>query len=327
VGLRTVADRPPFRQVLGITDTSTGRLLRRLHSGPWDGMQVFGTTVDGRGRVWVTLSAGPRFRDNSLGGNPQPDSCRSEVLRIDPSGAVHVVLRGRKDVQISQATPSPDGFRLAYLTAPCARWYENQSIRVDDLGSGRHITIGAGLMPCHLLSAPRWSPDGRTLAFAYGPSDPTPDPVPHGSNVCLTPLPSRVAVVPADHAQAFIGGSTVPAPDSGCEIATATPDAAGVAAVEACGGDAYLSGPVRLLRYSPTLRLLDRTPIGKCANGTEIVADHTGTKLLVSSYQFCNPPGVPDSHTVVYTASASRGPATLQGTHPGGFQNPSDISW
>jgi hypothetical protein len=316
--------------LLGVTDVRTGRLIQSVHPVPWDGMQVMDTALDGRGHLWVTLSVGPVLRDGTMGGNPQPGSCRSEILDLDPRGdSSRVVVRATSDELITAAAPSPDGSHVAYRTGGCTTSYFNQSIRVDDLGTGTHVSIGAGLAPCHQLGAPRWTVDGRRLAFTYGP----PDPKQVGQGLgpgrgesCAQPLPSTLTVVAADHTQPGMTGSTVSAPHQTCDIAAATPDADGYAAIEACGVN-YLTGPARLIRFDPHLRAMGATPLGSCADGTQVAADHSGTHLLISSYQFCNPPGTGSPRTLVLTAAASGGPATERGSTRGGVLNPSAIAW
>jgi hypothetical protein len=315
--------------LVGATDVRTGRLIQSIHPVPWDGMQVMDTALDGRGHLWVTLSVGPMLRNGTMGGNPQPGSCRSEILDLDPSGDSSRVVRATSDELITGAAPSPDGNRVAYRTGGCATSYFNQSIRVDDLSTGTHVSIGAGLEPCHQLGAPRWTMDGRRLAFTYGPPDPKQVGRWTGSGrgeSCAEPLPSTLTVVAADRTQPGMNGMTVAAPNQYCEFATATPDAAGYAAVEVCGV-AYVTGPVRLIRFDPHLRAVGATPLGSCADGTQVAADHSGTHLLISSYQFCNPPGTGSPRTLVFTAAASGGAATERGSTRGGVLNPSAIAW
>lgn len=327
VSVRSVNAARKSELGIGVTDVRTGRLIRRIRSVPWDGMTVHGMAVDGRGRVWVTLSSGPTYRDNSLGGNPQPGSCRAEVLILDPHGGPsQVVLKGTRDQLVRDAAPSPDGSHLAYLTGGCTSYF-NQSIRVDDLQTGKHVTIGAGLAPCHGVGAPRWTADGHDLAFVYGPSDPKQVTTGQVRPGCAEPLPSGLVVVSAERTQPGFEGSTTGAPDKECELVAVTPDATGFAAVESCSGPPYLTGPVNLLRFDPMLRQVGTTPLGRCANGSEITTDRTGTHLLVRSHQYCSPPGTTEPMTDLFTAAAASGPVTKRSSTSGGTNSPSNVAW
>jgi hypothetical protein len=75
----------------------------------------------------------------------------------------------------------------------------------------------------------------------------------------------------------------------------------GMLAVEACGGNSYLSGAARLLVLSERLGLLKRFTLGRCTNGNELSADLPGRGVLVSAYMYCNPPGRPGPVTRLWS--------------------------
>jgi hypothetical protein len=68
----------------------------------------------------------------------------------------------------------------------------------------------------------------------------------------------------------------------------------------ACGGHQgpLVDGPAKIVVTDASLQVRQTWPIGSCANGASVAADHFGD-IAVSTYQFCNPPGTVDPHTLV----------------------------
>lgn len=80
-----------------------------------------------------------------------------------------------------------------------------------------------------------------------------------------------------------MNGSSATA-DPGCQITSVAGIAGdGMLAIEACGGQDYLSGPTRLLVLDPHLRQVRQIPLGRCTDGNELDTDRSGSSVLVES--------------------------------------------
>ena len=308
----SVRFRPDMaHEVLAISDARTGRIVRTLLPLPVDGMHVTGTALDGDGRVWVSLSSGPRCADDhSTECRPQPRSCASKVMLLDPTnGTTRTVLRGGDDELISDAQPSPDGRRLAYLHSGCARAYFVEDLRIRDLSDGHTLTIGASLPPCHALFMPRWTAEGSEISVVYGAAriqtGPNRDaPGSLGYESCTAWSPPGITLLPADHGQSGLAGRSIP-PRTGCTVGSAVPTTDGLAAIEQCGAPLGSGADHRVLLLQFGAGDIPEPPvsIGRCGDGAQIAADGTGQALVITSYQYCNPPGRPPPVTKVFTVA------------------------
>lgn len=290
-------------QVVTVSDATTGRIQRVVLPDPWQGMQVNSTAVDAAGEVWVTLASGPRCTSNVAGCGPVPGSCAGEVVKIDPlTGMPTPVLKASSSELIGDAQPSPKGRLLAYLDGSCNRSYFNQHLQVRDLATGRSWSIGTGLAVCHSLGSIGWTLDGSDLVVSYGPSSLTPSTTSsYGYGTCKQSDPNELAVVPALQPAAGLPGNQLPM-DPNCQAEAVTATRRGYAAIEACGStDNYLSGPASLVLIDSTFHVTTRSHIGTCVDGAELRADSSGSDLLGSSYQFCNPPGKSPPRFVTFT--------------------------
>jgi len=172
-------------------------------------------------------------------------------------------------------------------------------MRVTALRSGQSWTIGRGLPRCHVVTDPSWSTDGRSLLVGYAPSASPPYGGPQGT--CSAPGRERLVRLNPAAPQAGISGGSA-APDPGCRITSVSGIAGDAAlAIEACGSQDYTSGPARLLVLAARLRLLRQIALGRCTDGNELDADHSGQNVLVSAYLYCNPPGKPGPVTRLWS--------------------------
>lgn len=228
-------------------------------------MQVTGLSLGHSGNLWITYSKGPVYQNDTAGGDPRPDSCANEIdILHAATGRLSVFLRTGGNVLLSGATPSPDGRLLAYAESGCVTGYFNSYLQVTELSTGRNWTIGQGLARCHLVTNPSWSTDGSALLVGYAPAAAPAYTGPQGT--CSAPGPERLVRLNPAAAQAGMNGS-VAAAGPGCEITSVAGIAGGgVLAVEACGGQLYLSGPARLLVLDAHLRQLHRV---RAAGGRE----------------------------------------------------------
>jgi hypothetical protein len=324
------AEPDDSQAALVVSDARTGQPLRRLHTLPWDGMNVAGTAIDRGGQIWVTLNRGPTCTSDVAGCGPEPHTCASRVIEIEPTtGRTRAVLSGGDDELISDAQPSPDDRRLAYLHSDCARSYFTDALVVRPLDGGRTVIIGSGLAPCHDLADPRWTADGTHLSVVYGATGPESGPAVSGEGygICSASAPPGLVLVDAARPQAGMVGPTVAA-DPNCPMASAAPTATGFAAVESCGSGVVGAPDQRLLlvTFGPGLARRSASPLGTCGDGTELAVDASGHHLLIASYQYC-PGGSAVPVTRLLTATAIGPAPTLVATAPGGFEQFASPSW
>jgi hypothetical protein len=290
-----VAGRHQGRPVLESRSLSTGRPTARLaEMGEGDGARVLGLGTT----LWQTRSVGPRERDDTAGGDPEPNSCEGDVVRVNLStGTETTVQTFPSSTLVSDAVPSPDEGEVVFEVAPCARSYFNQHLLVENHDTGRSWTIGADARVCHLISTPSWSENGTGLAFTFAPSDPAVHVGKRdGYGICGAPLAGEIAVLSATHPVALSSARIIKAP-RGCSYLSVVFDPKGVVAAEACehgappgfavpgnyNGDAYvvqLSAGGRILRRvamkpDPNPATLARNPRGGPVLVTENLGENT----------------------------------------------------
>ena len=310
--------------VVAVSDAHTGKIVKTVFTAParTTGSYVSGTAIAPTGDIWITLNNGPRMLGHTAGGQPQPHSCSSEVVQIDPrTGEQHTLKLGSDDELITDVQPSPSGDRIAYLHSGCATYYFDNSVQVKDLSSDAVVSIGAQLPRCHFLFAPRWTLDGTKLAVLYGAAT---SPVYQGElGTCSSPETMHVALVSALASQPGLAAPLSSPADPGCQVNAVAVTMSGYAGVEQCGTSHYIDGtsdfidgPVRLVRYNSALEPVSSSPLGSCENGASIAADRRSDSVMISTYQFCNPPGTSGPTTKVFTDTGS-GPHQLSAI-PGG---------
>jgi hypothetical protein len=246
---------------------------------------VSGVAIGPDGDIWITVNRGPKLLGHTSDGNPQPHTCASTVLTVDPrTGASHTVFTGGDDELLTDAQPSPDGRRVAYLHGNCAVARTVETLEVRRLDSGQVTDLRVSSTPCNFLFDPRWTADGRDLAVGW--AEPGPN--------CNTPGAARLAVVSADSVQRTTPVVSAPAaPD--CSINAVTTTADGFASVEQCrrAPDSqfpefvYVDGPVQLVRYDRDLKPVSRVSLGQCGDGASIAGTSHSSTVIVSNYQFC----------------------------------------
>lgn len=247
---------------VALSDSRSGAIIRRLLPASSDGMQVTGLSLDHSGDLWITYSKGPVDQNDTAGGDPRPGSCANEIdILHAATGRLSVFLQTGSNVLISRATPSPDGRLLAYAESGCANGFFNAFLRVTRLSTGRSLTIGKDLPPCHQITGPSWTTDGRALLVGYAPATAAATAAAAapgytgGQGTCFAPDRERLVELNPALGQTGINGISATA-DPGCEITSVSGIAGdGVLAIEACGsGPDYLSGSARLLVLDARLR-------------------------------------------------------------------------
>ena len=329
VSLRFAPARQQTRGPLGflevaLGDVRTGAVVRRLlPASPGGGNQVSGLALDRAGDLWITYSKGPAYGGHVAGGDPRPYTCANQIDEVHAgTGRVTVVLRTGGNVLISGARPSPDGTRLAYAESACAAYYDAH-LRVSDLGSGRSWTIGQSVPPCHLLTGPAWSADGRDLLVGYGPPGQAGDSGPPGT--CPAWSAGRLVQLDALTGQPGLAGTTGQA-DPGCQITSVAGSDGGMLAIEGCGtAPEYTDGPAWLLVLSASAHPVRRLALGTCADGSELAVSQAGTSTLVSAYLYCNPPGHPGPVTRLWEYHS--GTLRLITSIPGDTSGARMMSW
>jgi hypothetical protein len=248
------------------------------------------------GALWLTVTTGPDYRNDTAGGDPAPDSCDGEVERLDPrTSATQVELAAPRSILIGEAVPSPDGRRIAFLAGGCAASYFDAHIVVRDLTSRRQLSIGAAAARCHAVSAVSWSPDGSRLVFAYAPANPAAGPPPP-QGTCTEPEAGELAVVPASRPTAQISRADLTPARSGCEYDSAVFDSLGVAAIETCGPPGYL-GSAHVVQLDRRMRRQGSATLVPGADGATISIDPRTGQMLISEYEIPQdtPSGQPEN--------------------------------
>jgi len=302
-------------ELIDVSDARNGAVVKTLLVVPRNpSADMTGTAIATDGQVWVTLNTGPACTSEVLGCGPKPHTCSSKVIAINPrTGTERTVLTGGDNELISDVQPSPAGDHIAYLYSGCATFWFNDSLRVRNLHGTNVVNVGQGLARCHFLSQPRWSIDGTHLVVLYG--QPTGTAYPVASESCSQPKPSTLVVVSAEHSQTGVTGTAAPL-DTGCQVNAVAVTQDGYAGVEQCGVNDYLNGPVRLVRYNDHLIPTSRVPLGNCEDGASLAGNAYTTDAVVSTYQFCNPPGTPGPVTKVFLVAGNHAREVL--AIPGG---------
>jgi len=258
------------------------------------GGQVAAPHASSGGPVWLTFSSGPRCSSPVAGCGPVADSCTGSTLRYDPgSRRATTVLTTPPGTLVSDAVPSPDGRRLAMVSADCAGSFMNFHIVVRDLRSGRTWAIGADARRCHTLSSVAWSANGSELVFPFGGSRLSR----HGrypAGVCPVPRFSRLAVVSATRPSGPGSWKLISA-DPGCSYMAAAFAGPGLVAVEGCAAGAPRGagpspdlGNADLVILDARHRITARFPLARGYNDGALATNpRTGT-VLVSEYQAAN---------------------------------------
>jgi hypothetical protein len=269
---------------VAISDARTGRALRTLYTLPSDGTRVSGTAIAPGGDIWITVNRGPKMLGHTADGNPQPHTCASTVMTVDPhSGASRTVFTGGDDELLTDAQPSPDGHRVAYLHGGCAAARTVERLEVRQLDSGQVTDLHVSSTPCNSLFDPRWTADGRDLAFGQADS----------GQDCNTPAAAKLAVVSAEPVPPTTPPVSV-ATAPNCSVAAVTTTADGFASVEQCRAPnsqfpepIFIDGPVQLVRYDRDLKPMSRVSLGQCDDGASIAGTPRSQTVIVSNYQFC----------------------------------------
>ncbi len=268
--------------VLAQFSLADGHSVRTLARVPGAARSQVADPHAARGRVWLTFSSGPRCSSPVAGCGPVPNSCTGSTVRYAPvSRRATAVLTTPPSELVSDAVPSPDGRRLAMVSAGCAGSFLNFHLVVRDLRSGRTWTIGADARPCHDLSSVAWNENGSRLAFPYGPSRLSRrGRYPPG--VCPAPRLGRLVVVSATRPSSSRSWTLIAA-DPRCGYTAAAFRRRGLVAIEGCAaGGAYL------VVIDTRHRITARFPLARGYNDGAVATDwHTGT-VLVSEYQAAN---------------------------------------
>ena len=280
-----------------------GRPLRTLEPLASLPTEVSSPHPGSGGSVSLTVSTGPRYRNDTAGGDPAPDSCTSSVVSFDPTtGKTVTLLAFPRSTLVADGVPSPNGEWIAMHAGGCATSYFDQYLLVVDLRSGRRLTIGTDAAPCHALSSAAWSPDGSKLVFAYGPATASPAGQQPPPGTCTVPHPSGLAVVSATRSSQLTASQLI-APEAGCTYQSAAFDRRGIVGIEACShgappqfppgvylGDAYLvqldSHGRLLLRLSLKLGSNPGTVVTDPRTGLVLVTEDQGQRQHHASYDW-----------------------------------------
>lgn len=268
---------------------SDGRPLRQLVELP-EG--VSGPLPGPRRTVWLASISGPRDRNNTAGGDPEPNSCSSVIERVNlATGTTTPVLSFPSSELAGDAMPSPSGEEVVMLAGSCARSYFNSHLLVENLKSRHQWTIGAEAEVCHSLSTPAWNPAGTRLVFVYGPSAVRGRVnLNYGQGICASPLPGELAVLPASGTLPLSKAHLIQ-PSKGCSYQDAVFDRQGIAAVEGCkqgsppGFSSYNDGDAYLVQLDRRDHVTLRLGLRRESDVTSLARDPSSGLVFVSESQ------------------------------------------
>lgn len=260
----------------------SGRALGPIQSAP-AGTQVVSSVMSSSGQIWVTTASGPRLRNDTVGGDPAPNSCHSSVLELSPGGSrPSRTWRFGNSQLVGDAVPNPAGDRVAYLESGCTTSFADPHIVIRSLAGGRDLTIGLDAAPCHQMSSPSWSASGAQLTFTFNPSSLAPGSGPLIQGACPAWHLGELAVASTVHSSEMAGVRLVAAP-SGCGYTAAAFDAWGIAVVETCGYAGM--GPAHLVQLSDRLSVTATFALQPGSDPTWLSVAGGGRSVLVDEYQ------------------------------------------
>ncbi len=221
--------------------------------------------------------------------------CRSQVLRIDPATGHAAMIRVLPQYA-DDATVSPDGQFLAYLTYPAAQactpvrqpqrpvrtvinpggpeQFNPNVVAVVNLATGatvRAATRNPGNPPFGLA----WDPDGTMIAT-------------------VDSADNSIALLSAAHPD-FSTARRVD-PPRGCGFVTSTWTRSGLVAVEGCGKQNVDLSPGKLVQISPSGQPSATWRLAACIDGVTVLTDPAAEHVLVEEnlgYGNGRPCGVP----------------------------------
>lgn len=261
---------------------SSGKPLGAVAGLP-TGSQLQSLQVSSSGAIWVTTSRGPRDRNDTVGGDPAPDSCSSSVVTLDEAGArAQKVWTFPRSQWVGYAVPSPSGRRVAYLSASCVNSFADAHMVLRSRQGEAQLTLGANAVACHVLTTPSWSPNGREVTFTYSASSLTAASPPPLPGLCPAWRPGALAVAGTSRSTGTQGFHLLFAP-AGCGFQASAFDRWGIVAIETCG---YVGlGPAYLEQFSARLELVRRLPLMPGADPTHLSPSPGGEFVLVDEYQ------------------------------------------
>jgi len=280
---------PAHTPVIEEFSVKTGQPIRAVASVLASALWVGDLVQAPDGWIWFTESSGPRLRNDTAGGDPEPNSCSGAAVKLDPgTGRQTVVFHTPRAVWFDAAVPSPNGRFVAYQTGPCARSYFNAHFVIRDLRTGRQWSIGQDARTCHDLSWAAWTPDGQTLLFGYGPSALAAGVASQeGYGTCQASEPDELATVSA-LSPASIRSVSLTAAPKGCGYVEGVSDTWGILALETCGGiglGGYGLGRSAVVQLSSRLEVIGRWRLPPGQDGTSLSVSPNRRLVLIDEYE------------------------------------------
>ncbi len=259
-----------------------GKVLEVMPGLP-TGNQLQSLQASAGGSIWVTTSSGPRFRNGTAGGDPAPRSCSSSIMATDHRGAqAQTVWSFPPSELVGQATASPSGQRVAYLSSGCVASFADSHLVIRSRHGGSQVLLGANAVTCHVMTAPSWSANGTELTFTYAPSSLGRS---HGHvtpGVCPAWHSGELVVVSTRRSAGVSAFHLLAAP-SGCGYVAAAFDRWGIAAVETCGYQGMGSSYLEQVTIGMTVQ--SRLALEPGSDPTSLSAAPGGRYVLVDEYQ------------------------------------------
>jgi hypothetical protein len=250
-----------------------------------------------RYQVWTlqlrSLSDGRVIRTllrslGSISAAPAPDGtiiavenygCRSQVLRIDPATGHSTMIRVLPQYA-DEATVSPDGQFLAYLTYPAVQTCT--PVRQPERPVRTVINTGPEQFNPNVVAAVNLANGATVRAATRNPGNPP-------SGLAWSPDGTMIATVDsADNSIALLSAthpdfSTARKidPPRGCGFVTSTWTRSGLIAVEGCGTQNVGLSPRELVQISPSGQPGAAWRLAACINGVTVLTDPAAQHVLV----------------------------------------------
>lgn len=279
---------------LDLFSVSSGRRLRKLTDVSPGGDQLETPAAAKDGRLFFTLTSGPRCIPGNYAECPQfiADSCRNTVETLLPgqtSLASSFTAADSLSI-IGPVVPRPDGQAVALSLTPCLGLHGTTGLFVRNFRTGVTRAIATSSNRCDGFGPVAWSSTGHELVFPIERANGRP--IPMAGGIGCPGGRDYLALAPAS------GGAplTLIDPGRGCIFKAAAFDKSGIVAVEGCnqgdpeGGVGSYLGHAYLLQYGRQGHLTMRIALHLGLEQAVVATEPDTGRVLITQDQPANEP-------------------------------------